>query len=165
MMNFQREYAESYDWLVEVFRDWAFTFFSSFLYYQDYDKLDENERSLYRQEMATFGCVAPSYHIELRDRPTLIWDFNSLLLCIQMMFSFMLTDDNSSLNNEENIHMNKSNIIMYTTEDGLTKIETTFDEDTVWLSIDQIRNHCIWILFKKTFKYHTSFQQYNYSIL
>ena len=35
MMSFQREYAESYDWLVEVFRDWAFTFFSSFLYYQD----------------------------------------------------------------------------------------------------------------------------------
>ena len=29
--------------------------------------------------------------------------------------------------------MNKSSIIMYTTEDGLTKIETTFDEDTVWL--------------------------------
>ena len=34
--------------------------------------------------------------------------------------------------------MNKSNIIMYTTEDGLTKIETTFEEDTVWLSIDQM---------------------------
>lgn len=97
MMSFQREYAESYDWLVEVFRDWAFTFFSSFLYYQDYDKLDENERSLYRQGMAAFGGVAPTYHIELRDRPTLIWDFNSLLLCIQMMFSFMLTDDDSSL--------------------------------------------------------------------
>ena len=32
----------------------------------------------------------------------------------------------------------KSNIIIYTTEDGLTKIETTFDEDTVWLSIDQM---------------------------
>ena len=29
--------------------------------------------------------------------------------------------------------MNHSNIIMYTTEDGLTKIETTFEEDTVWL--------------------------------
>ena len=27
---------------------------------------------------------------------------------------------------------------MYTTKDGLTKIETTFYEDTVWLSIDQI---------------------------
>ena len=34
--------------------------------------------------------------------------------------------------------MGNSNIIMYTTEDGLTKIETTFDEDTVWLSIDQM---------------------------
>ena len=32
----------------------------------------------------------------------------------------------------------KSNMIIYTTEDGLTKIETTFDEDTVWLSIDQM---------------------------
>ena len=26
--------------------------------------------------------------------------------------------------------MNNSNIIMYTTEDGLTKIETTFEDDT-----------------------------------
>lgn len=34
--------------------------------------------------------------------------------------------------------MNQSNIIMYTTEDGLTKKEVTFDEDTVWLSLDQM---------------------------
>ena len=40
------------------------------------------------------------------------------------------------MNNDE---MNqKSNMIIYTTEDGLAKIETTFDEDTVWLSIDQM---------------------------
>ena len=32
----------------------------------------------------------------------------------------------------------ESNIIIYTTEDGLAKIETTFDGDTVWLSIDQM---------------------------
>ncbi|MFQ9650015.1 MAG: RhuM family protein [Enterocloster sp.] len=32
----------------------------------------------------------------------------------------------------------KSNIIIYTTEDGLAKIDTTFDGDTVWLSIDQM---------------------------
>lgn len=32
----------------------------------------------------------------------------------------------------------KSEIVMYQTEDGLTKIETTFDNDTVWLSIDQM---------------------------
>ncbi len=34
--------------------------------------------------------------------------------------------------------MNNSNMIMYTTEDGLTKIEVTFDEDTVWLSLEQM---------------------------
>ncbi len=34
--------------------------------------------------------------------------------------------------------MNNSNMIMYTTEDGLTKIEVTFEEDTVWLSLDQM---------------------------
>ena len=31
-----------------------------------------------------------------------------------------------------------NSIIIYTTEDGLTKIDTTFDGDTVWLSIDQM---------------------------
>lgn len=35
------------------------------------------------------------------------------------------------------INMN-SEIIMYQTEDGLTKIETTFENDTVWLCIDQM---------------------------
>lgn len=34
--------------------------------------------------------------------------------------------------------MNNSNIIMYTTEDGLTKIEVTFEEDTVWLSLERM---------------------------
>ena len=29
-------------------------------------------------------------------------------------------------------------IIIYQTKDGLTKIETTFDGDIVWLSIDQM---------------------------
>ena len=32
----------------------------------------------------------------------------------------------------------KADMIIYTTEDGLTKVETTFDGDTVWLSIDQM---------------------------
>lgn len=31
-----------------------------------------------------------------------------------------------------------SEIIMYQTEDGVTKVESTFDGDTVWLSIDQM---------------------------
>lgn len=34
--------------------------------------------------------------------------------------------------------MNNSNIIMYTTDAGLTKIDVTFEEDTVWLSLEQM---------------------------
>ena len=97
MMSFQKEYAERYDWLVTLFKDWAFTFMSSFLYYQDFDMLDDMQKQLYRQGMAAFGGIAPTYHIELLERPTIVWDFHSLLLGVQMMFSFMLTDEKSSL--------------------------------------------------------------------
>ena len=34
--------------------------------------------------------------------------------------------------------MQESNLLMYTTEDGLTKIEATFVNDTVWLSLEQM---------------------------
>ena len=34
--------------------------------------------------------------------------------------------------------MQNSNILMYTTEDGITKVEVTFDNETVWLSLDQM---------------------------
>ena len=33
---------------------------------------------------------------------------------------------------------NTSELIIYNTEDGLTKIDVNFDGDTVWLSIDQM---------------------------
>ena len=36
------------------------------------------------------------------------------------------------------MYKEKADMIIYTTEDGLTKVETTFDGDTVWLSIDQM---------------------------
>lgn len=33
---------------------------------------------------------------------------------------------------------NNTSLIMYVSEDGVTRIQTTFDRDTVWLSIDQM---------------------------
>lgn len=41
------------------------------------------------------------------------------------------------VNNQDNMDQ-KSNIIIYTTGNGLAKIETTFDEDIVRLSFDQM---------------------------
>lgn len=40
--------------------------------------------------------------------------------------------------NGNDVPNKKSDIIIYTTEDGLAKIETTFDGDTVWLSMDRM---------------------------
>ena len=36
------------------------------------------------------------------------------------------------------MNQNKSNIIIYQTEDGLTKIDTVFSEETIWLTLDQM---------------------------
>lgn len=96
-MCFQKEYAERYGWLKQQFTDWVFTFSTSILYYEDYDSTDEDTRNLYRQSMSAFDGNAPSYHIALLDKPTIVWDFHSLLLGIQMMFSFMLTDEQKPL--------------------------------------------------------------------
>ena len=96
-MSFQREYAERYDWMKQQFIDWAFTYVNSMLYYEDYDTLNEDTRRLMQQSMAAFGGNAPTYHIALLDKPTIIWDFHSLLLGVQMMFSFMLTDSKNPI--------------------------------------------------------------------
>ena len=96
-MSFQREYAEPYEWVAQQFKDWAFTLTTAFFYYNDYDFMGEDERGLHRKAMAAFGGIAPTYHIELLDKPTIYWDFHSLLLGIQMMFSFMLVDGEQPL--------------------------------------------------------------------
>ena len=96
-MSFQREYAERYDWMKQQFIDWAFTYVNSFLYYEDYDKLNEDTRQIMQESMAAFGGIAPNYHILLLDKPTIVWDFHSLLLGVQMMFSFMLTDSENPI--------------------------------------------------------------------
>jgi len=93
-MSLMPIYAERYDWLVTQFRDWAFMLVSSFLFYEDNDKMDDITRNLYRQGISAFGGKAPTYHISLyNDKPKIVWDFHSLLLTIQTMFGFALTDE------------------------------------------------------------------------
>ena len=91
-MSFQREYAERFEWIKQQFTDLAFTYLTSVLYYEDHDKMPPEQRQLMQQGMQAFGGIAPTYRIALLDKPTIVWDFHSLMLGIQMMFSFMLTD-------------------------------------------------------------------------
>lgn len=82
----------------EEFANWAFTFTTSFLYYMDYDSLDEQTKNLYRQGMSAFGGISPTYHISLAENtPVIVWNFHSLLVMIQMCFSFMLTDSDCDM--------------------------------------------------------------------
>lgn len=93
-MCFQRQYAEPYDWLVTQFKDWAFYVTNTFFYYLDYDRMTAEQRNTMQMGMAAFGGNAPTYHIALYEKPTIVWDFHSLMLGIYMMFSFLLTDEN-----------------------------------------------------------------------
>ena len=94
---YKREYAERLDWMLKFFEDMFFTFTTCFLYYLDYNTLNDARIRLMKKSMYSFGGQTPRYHIELRDEPTLVWEFPSLMLGIQMMVSFMLTDKDSSI--------------------------------------------------------------------
>ena len=96
-MSFQREYAEPYDWVAQQFKDWAFTLFTTKFYYERKNSPDAETRELYEQGMAAFEDNAPTYHLELRDRPTLVWDFHSLLLNVKLLIFLALTDENNPL--------------------------------------------------------------------
>ena len=96
-MSFQREYGERYEWMQQQFEDISFTYLTSMLYYEDYDTLTAEQKMLMQQGMEAFGGIAPTYKIRLLDKPTIVWDFHSLMLGVQMMFSFMLTDQDKPI--------------------------------------------------------------------
>ena len=102
-MSFTRDYGERYDWMASIFRDWAFTLLGTRIYYFGKDSpSDSDTRMIIERGMSIFENNAPTFHLELLDRPTLVWDFHSLMLCIQTMFCFMLTEEKSKLRLCEN---------------------------------------------------------------
>ena len=99
VLSFMRYYGERYDWLKAVFKDWCFQFVTSYLYYHDLDKYGEDavSKKAFAIGLAAFPSNAPTYHIELREHPVIVWDFHSLKLAIQMLFTLMVTDDTTPL--------------------------------------------------------------------
>lgn len=71
-MSMQRQYAEPYEWVAMQLKNYAFTFFTSFFYYTDRDTLSDEANEMLRRSMKAFGGIAPSYHIELHDKPSFI---------------------------------------------------------------------------------------------
>ena len=91
-MSFMRGYGEPFEWLKEVFRDWAFTFLCADIYHRERNRLDQDTLNLYRRGLACFEGNAPSYHLELHDHPVIVWDFHSLMLTVRFLFSLKMTD-------------------------------------------------------------------------
>ena len=96
-MSFQKEYAEPLEWIAKALKDLTFPFITSKYYYEEADAFDADEKKLMAQGVAAFGGIAPTYRIALLDKPTIVWDFHSLLIGLQMMFSFMLAEDKTPL--------------------------------------------------------------------
>ena len=93
-MSFQKEYAEPLDWIAKALKDMTFPFITSKYFYGHGDAFDTDEKKLM---VAAFGGIAPTYRIALLDKPTIVWDFHSLLIGLQMMFSFMMAEDKTPL--------------------------------------------------------------------
>ena len=104
-MSFMRNYGEPYEWLKEAFLDWAFTFMSTYLYYEDRNTADENTLNLYRKSLACFEGNAPTYHLSLQEHPVIVWDFHSLMLAIKFLFSVKLTAEKNSMSLCEHCRM------------------------------------------------------------
>ena len=96
-MSFQKEYAEPLDWIAKALKDMTFPFITSKYFYEHGNAFDVDEKKLMAQGVAAFGGIAPTYRIALLDKPTIVWDFHSLLIGLQMMFSFMMAEDKTPL--------------------------------------------------------------------
>ena len=96
-MSFQKEYAEPLEWIAKALKDLTFPFITSKYFYEDAGTFDADEKRLMAQGVAAFGGIAPTYRIALLDKPTIVWDFHSLLIGLQMMFSFMMAEDKTPL--------------------------------------------------------------------
>ena len=96
-MSFQKEYAERYDWLVKEFSDWAiFTPHKVSYIIWTTTVLMNRQKNCIVQGMSAFGGISPTYHISLAEMPRLsLGILISLLVMIQMCFSFMLTDSDT----------------------------------------------------------------------
>jgi len=96
-MAYQQSYAESVDWLFTQFKDWAIIFVGSILHYELVDTKEAETAEVFRQAVAAFDGNVPSFHIELFDKPVMVWDFHSLMAVIHLVLGLMITDDTQPL--------------------------------------------------------------------
>lgn len=94
-MTYHRAYSEPYEWVRTELKDWAFTLLTPIYYAEE---KDETIKDLYQRGLYAFGGIAPTYHILIDEgKPVIVWDFQSLMRVIKMVFSYALTDEKRPL--------------------------------------------------------------------
>lgn len=78
-----------------MFRAFAYNYLTAMYYYSI--PLTDEERASFCYSLQIFEGTVPTCHLELWDRPVVMWDYHSLLLGLQMMFSFTITDPKSPI--------------------------------------------------------------------
>jgi hypothetical protein len=85
---FTKNYCESTEWIISIFDKISKTL----VYYCD----NANSHSPFNMD-ASFRINGLSFEVEIKDAPTLIWNYVSLAHLIEAVFGFYLCDKNSPL--------------------------------------------------------------------
>lgn len=93
-IEWERFYAEPYEWVKGVFKSIALMYLKDY-YYGDYIPYDWNNLYHYKNDM--YDSLPAMYRVEFRDKPYLKWELNSLIAAIQMIIDLIEADDESKL--------------------------------------------------------------------
>lgn len=97
VMSFMHGYGERFDWLKRVFKDLAFNLLTVKYCLEEKGNDDLDTMRVLQKGLKAFDENAPTFHIEVIDQPTIVWDFHSLQLCVKMMLFQALTDSSRPL--------------------------------------------------------------------
>ena len=86
------EYAEPYDWVVQIFKDWAYMLIAVNDFRFINERNSAQEIYLRRRTFRNFDAPMPNYMIEYDGKPTFMWNFTSLWQAADILIKVRLTN-------------------------------------------------------------------------
>ena len=91
---FSRNYSERLDWVMAFFKE----FFINFAQCKMYAITDNPaEKRSYAEKIPGFAVHNLSFHLEMDDKPVMVWDFNSLKMAIETVYAVSVTRADAAL--------------------------------------------------------------------
>jgi len=87
---FSRNYAEPTDWLYKWFQQ----FYTHFAACKAYVSADNPAiRNAYEDMISSFGEYGLGFRMKMENKPTLVWDFNSLIMALKTVYGFLVSNE------------------------------------------------------------------------